>query len=220
MKIINNSPLKKEFLQQSLAEELFPNHLKDQLVLVSYQAGENICYQGDDLPFLAVFLQGRLKMVRRLENGKEYILDILYKPNIIGEIELMTKEKAVSSVIALEESYLLMLPLPDREQLIADRDFLYRVGRNMATSLYEQNIQAAANLGYSVKERLATHILTIEKNGQFKLDLNTLADYFATSYRHLHRVLHELLGEGILSKERKVYTILQKEKLKKWSVHY
>lgn len=218
MKQIKNPSLRHAFINSPAIQDLFPEKFQAQLQLVTYQAGESICQQGEQLDYLSVFLQGKIKVLRRLFNGREHIFGIYDKPNIIGDIELMTKEHAVSSVVALEESWVLQLPLHNTVELLSDTTFLYNIGKSLAHILYAQGIQSATNVGYSVKERLATHILSIEQEGYFRLELATLADSFGTSYRHLLRVIQEMLVLDILSKEKKIYHIEQKGKLEKWAI--
>ncbi len=218
MKHIKNIHLRQTFIASPVIQDLFPEKFQAQLQLVTYQAGESICHQGDQLQYLSVFLQGKIKVMRRLFNGRELIFGIYDTPNIIGDIELMIKESAVSSVVALEDCWVLQLPLTNTEELLSDTSFLYNIGKSLAHILYTQGIQSASNVGYSVKERLATHILSIEHDGYFRLELGTLADSFGTSYRHLLRVLRELLSLGILSKEKKLYHIEQRIKLEQWAI--
>lgn len=218
MKHIKNKNLQQQFIASPAIQELFPIKFQEQLQLVTYQAGETICQQGEQLAYLSVFLQGKIKVLRRLFNGREHIFGIYDQPNIIGDIELMTGESAISSVVAIEESWVLQLPLHDTAELLSDTSFLYNIGKSLAHILYAQGIQSATNVGYSVKERLATHILSIENEGYFRLELGTLADSFGTSYRHLLRVIRELLTLGILSKEKKLYHIEQKTQLKQWAI--
>ncbi|MBM7642496.1 cyclic nucleotide-binding domain-containing protein [Streptococcus loxodontisalivarius] len=181
-------------------EEVFPSNYHAQLQLVTYQKGQAICHQGEELNALSYVLKGKLKIVRRLFNGKEYILETPMQPTIIGDIELMTRRGAVSSVIALEEVQVVQLPLYNKDQLLKDPLFLFKIGQNLAESLYRQNISASTNISYSVKERLATHILTVQEDGHFQLNLPILADTFGTSYRHLMRVIKQLLDQNIISK--------------------
>lgn len=218
MKHIKNPRLRQHFIASPAIQELFPKQFQEQLQLVTYQSGESICHQGDQLEYLSVFLQGKIKVMRRLFNGREHIFGIYDRTNIIGDIELMTGERAVSSVVALEESWVLRLPLHDSEELLSDTSFLYNIGKSLAHILYAQGIQSATNIGYSVKERLATHILSIENEGYFRLELGTLADSFGASYRHLIRVIQELLALGVLSKEKKIYHIEKRQQLEKWSI--
>ena len=74
--------------------------------------------------------KGKLKIVRRLFNGKEHILDIKEKTTLIGDIELLTDQPIVSSVVALEDTLVIQLPLTGiREELLADNDLLLNLSR-------------------------------------------------------------------------------------------
>lgn len=215
MEIIKNSLELQKFLDSPQIHQVFPKSYHSQLRLVTYQAGQAICHQEDHLAALSLVVTGKVKIVRKLFNGKDYILDISSSPNLIGDIELLTGQRIVSSVIALEKVWVVQLPLHNRQQLLKDATFLYKVGKGLATSLYLQNIQAASNIGYSVKERLATHILSIENEGKFQLELHLLADSFGTSYRHLLRTIKDFLEEKTIAKEGKNYHILQRKTLEK-----
>lgn len=51
------------------------------------------------------------------------------------------------------------------------------------------------------------HILAIEEQGYFQLELSSLADSFGVSYRHLLRVIHDMVKEGLIQKEKPKYFI-------------
>lgn len=219
MEIIKDSHIIQDFLARPEIRQVFPDHYQKQLRLVAYGAEEAICQQDDQLTALSLVVKGKVKIVRRLFNGKDYILDISSSPNLIGDIELLTGQAIVSSVIALDKVWVVQLPLSNRQELLSDPTFLYMVGKGLATSLYQQNIQAASNIGYSVKERLATHILSIENQGHFQLELHLLADSFGTSYRHLLRTIKDFLEKKIISKQGKNYQICDRKTLEKLRIH-
>ncbi|MCO4669591.1 cAMP-binding protein [Streptococcus infantarius subsp. infantarius] len=197
-----------KYIQDYQLEKIFPRHYFNKLQVRELVAGDAICHQGEALTALSYFAKGKLKIVRRLFNGKEHILDIKEKPTLIGDIELLTDQPIVSSVVALEDTLVIQLPLTGiRKELLADNDLLLNLSRGLAQSLYEQNIHASTNLNYTLKERLATHILAIEDKGVFKLELTNLADSFSVSYRHLLRVIHEFIDLGIIEKRRPNYYI-------------
>ena len=104
----------------------------------------------------------------------------------------MTNQPAGSSVIALEEVQAVQLPLNNKEELLKDPVFLYQIGRNLAMALHKQGITASTNASYSVKERLATHILNSEEENIFQLSPSILASRFGTSYRHVQRVIKQI----------------------------
>ncbi|MHA2818519.1 helix-turn-helix domain-containing protein, partial [Streptococcus agalactiae] len=134
--------------------------------------------------------------------------DIKTKPTLIGDIELLTNRQIVSSVIALEDITVIQLSLKGRkEKLLTDATFLLKLSQELAQAFHDQNIKASTNLGYTVKELLASHILAIEEQGCFHLELSSLADSFGVSYRHLLRVIHDMVKEGLIQKEKPKYFI-------------
>ena len=204
-------------IQESLVtnlEDVFPPSYLPQLQEVTFQKGQAICIQGEAITALTYVTSGNIKIVRILFNGKEHILETPNQPSLIGDIELMTNHPASSSVIALDQVKAVQLPLTDKKQLLRDPDFLYQIGHNLASALHKQSITSSTNASYSVKERLATHILNIEQQGQFQLSISLLADKLGTSYRHVQRVIKQLLDEHIILKTAfKTYHIQKRKAL-------
>ncbi|HGI2466929.1 TPA: cyclic nucleotide-binding domain-containing protein, partial [Streptococcus agalactiae] len=91
------------YCQDYCLETIFPKHYFKDLQVITLTAGQPVCKQGEQLEYLHYIVKGRFKIVRRLFNGKEHILDIKTKPTLIGDIELLTNRQIVSSVIALED---------------------------------------------------------------------------------------------------------------------
>ena len=185
-------------------DQVFPPPYLDQLQKVTFQKNDYICTQGQAITELTYILSGKVKIVRSLFNGKEHILEMLNQPQIFGDVELMTNQQAVQ------------LPLNNKEELLKDPVFLYQIGHNLAMALHKQGITASTNASYSVKERLATHMLSIEEEGVFQLSPSILAASFGTSYRHVQRVIKQFIDQGIIGKEAfKTYRILQRQTLEK-----
>ncbi|MCC9693600.1 cyclic nucleotide-binding domain-containing protein [Streptococcus agalactiae] len=196
------------YCQDYCLETIFPKHYFKDLQVITLTAGQSVCKQGEQLEYLHYIVKGRFKIVRRLFNGKEHILDIKTKPTLIGDIELLTNRQIVSSVIALEDLTVIQLSLKGRkEKLLTDATFLLKLSQELAQAFHDQNIKASTNLGYTVKELLASHILAIEEQGCFHLELSSLADSFGVSYRHLLRVIHDMVKEGLIQKEKPKYFI-------------
>ena len=197
-------------------DQVFPHPYLNQLQKITFQKNDYICTQGQAITELTYILSGKVKIVRSLFNGKEHILETLNQPQILGDVELMTNQPAGSSVIALEEVQAVQLPLNNKEELLKDPVFLYQIGRNLAMALHKQGITASTNASYSVKERLATHILNSEEENIFQLSPSILASRFGTSYRHVQRVIKQFIDQGIIEKEAfKTYRILEKKTLEK-----
>ena len=99
-------------------EQVFSAPYLSQLQKVTFQKGNYICTQGQDITELTYILSGRVKIVRSLSNGKEHILEMPQQPQLLGDVELMTNQLAGSSVIALEEVQAAQLPLNNKEENI------------------------------------------------------------------------------------------------------
>lgn len=197
-------------------DQVFSPPYLNQLQKVTFQKNDYICTQGQAITELTYILSGKVKIVRSLFNGKEHILETLNQPQILGDVELMTNQPAGSSVIALEDIQAVQLPLNNKEELLKDPVFLYQIGRNLAMALHKQGITASTNASYSVKERLATHILKSEEENIFQLSPSILASRFGTSYRHVQRVIKQFIDQGIIEKEAfKTYRILERQTLEK-----
>ena len=197
-------------------DQVFSPPYLNQLQKVTFQKNDYICTQGQAITELTYILSGKVKIVRSLFNGKEHILETLNQPQILGDVELMTNQPAGSSVIALEDIQAVQLPLNNKEELLKDPVFLYQIGRNLAMALHKQGITASTNASYSVKERLATHILNSEEENIFQLSPSILASRFGTSYRHVQRVIKQFIDQGIIEKEAfKTYRILERQNLEK-----
>ncbi|EMP71881.1 crp-like transcriptional regulator [Streptococcus sobrinus DSM 20742 = ATCC 33478] len=207
------------YLNKYRLDTIFPQPYIKQLQLMTYDKGQAICQQGQVLEHLFYFIEGHIKIVRRLFNGKEHILETQNQPTLIGDIELMNDQTSVSSVIALDPSLIIQLPLTNREELYQDPLFLYQIGRQLAQKLEQQNIISSTNISYSVKERLATYILAQETQGVFQLQPSVLADIFGTSYRHLSRVAKQLQDQNIIEKIAfKTYKIVNRAQLEKTKI--
>ena len=197
-------------------DQVFSPPYLNQLQKVTFQKNDYICTQGQAITELTYILSGKVKIVRSLFNGKEHILETLNQPQILGDVELMTNQPAGSSVIALEDIQAVQLPLNNKEELLKDPVFLYQIGRNLAMALHKQGISASTNASYSVKERLATHILNSEEENIFQLSPSILASRFGTSYRHVQRVIKQFIDQGIIEKEAfKTYRILERQTFEK-----
>lgn len=214
MKTLPNKNLLKEYIRQYHIERFFPEEYFDSLVLLEYKAGEFICTQGEFLNNLCFFVNGSLKIIRTLDNGKELILDIRKESCILGEIEFMANQPIVSSVVALSRCHVIALPAARlRQQLIHDPTFLYNVANWLANELYDADINRISVALHSVKEQFALQLLSYKDEESFSLNLSILADRFGTSYRHLFRVINQFIDAGILERSNRKYKILDYEKL-------
>ena len=222
MKKISPSTRLKEIITDYQLNRIFPGDCLSQLDLVLYQAGDYICRQGSEQDVIPYFLKGQLKIVHSLENGIDTILEIQEKPGLLGEIELLLDRVCITSVIADQDSLVVQLPAQHfKKRLLLDPTFLRSTAKTLAEKLHQINYLAPANFHYSVKERLATHFLEHgDENGTLKPKMNQLALRFGISYRHLSRVIKQMIDEGLVQREGRVYTILDRKRMGDLSIKH
>jgi len=192
MKKISPSTRLKEIITDYQLDQIFPGDCLSQLDLVLYQAGDYICRQGSEQDVIPYFLKGRLKIIHSLENGSDTILEIQEKPG-----------------------------LHFKKRLLLDPTFLRSTAKTLAEKLHQINYLAPANFHYSVKERLASHFLEhCDENGTLKPKMNQLALRFGISYRHLSRVIKQMIEEGLVQREGRVYTILDAKRMNDLSIKH
>ncbi len=221
MKRIHDRDVIQSYIRQYQddVKQYFSEKYFDSFELLEYAPSETVCRQGQYLEGLYFLLTGEIKIIRILGNGKELILNTYETPCPIGEIEFLLEKPVISSVVTQKKSLLLYLPAPGpQKELLADARFLYAVAHSLADNIYQLDLNNSVNLIYSVKERLATYILSVEKNGFFTLNLTTLANSIGTSYRHLLRVVNQLVSGGIIERQHRAYCILDFDGLLRYAV--
>lgn len=215
MKILSNSHFLQELIRDYQLAQIFPADCLSSLQVILYEEGEYICRQGQELEQISYFLKGKLKIVHSLANGFDMILNLQEEAGLMGEIELMLGKTCVSSVIAVEEALVVQLPTPSfRQKLLDSPLFLRHMGQALAEKLHYNNRLAPTHIHYSLQERLATHILAQSQHSPvFHPKLTQLAESFGVSYRHLQRVLKQMVDDGWLAKDKQNYTVIRAEKL-------
>ncbi|KXT72348.1 putative N-ribosylNicotinamide CRP-like regulator [Streptococcus sp. DD10] len=220
MKIITNTINLEAIIQEYQLQQIFPPDCLEKLQVIVYEKKDYICRQGDELEQISYFLTGKLKIVHSLANGTDMILHIQEEEGLLGEVELMLGKSCVSSVIADEDSLVVQLPTPlFKKRLLESSLFLHHMGKTLAKKLHYNNRIAPTHIHYSLQERLASHILNqIKYSPIFTPKLSQLADSFGVSYRHLQRVLKQMVDDGWLEKDKKSYHIRNLKELTKVAI--
>ncbi len=215
MEIINDLALSKNLTNKYAIKNIFDMALVEDLLLMKYNKGEFICYEGEPLKYLHFMVEGKIKVNDTQENGKSRLLCFLQDFEILGHIELFADTDYSTNVEAVTDVYCFALSLPIyKEKLFNDAKFLRYSAKKLAKTLLINNENASFNLLYPLETRLATYILLTADDGKFHDNLTTLAELLTTSYRHLTRVLSNLCEKGILVKTPKYYEIAKLEDLR------
>ncbi len=161
-------------------------------------AGRDIARQGEPLTSLYVFLSGRAKVVRLMENGRAMLHDFYQEVALLGDLELCGGDlTARTTVRAVTDAWLIGFSLEGRrEKMLSDARFLRLMCRELAGKLERSSESAAQNLLYPLADRLMAYMTKAQSGGVFSENLTTTAEILGVSYRHLLRTLRDFEEEG------------------------
>lgn len=202
-------------------DQLFTTDLLKEFELIKVNSLEYICLQQQEMEYLWFLVEGKAKVVKMLENGKNLLLSFYEPFSVIGDIELIKESQAACTVQALSTCYLLVLPIHQfRVALQKDIKVMNFICNALAQKLDYISNNSSINLLYPVENRLASYInkVSIEQEGSggircFNENLTQLAELLATSYRHLLRTLNHLCQTKVLDRQKEGYMILDENTL-------
>ena len=153
-------------------------------------AGRDIARQGEPLTSLYVFLEGRAKVVRLMENGRTMLHDFYQEVALLGDLELCRGDlTARTTVRAVTDAWLIGFSLEGRrEKMLGDARFLRLMCRELAG-------------------RLMAYMAKAQSGGVFSENLTATAEILGVSYRHLLRTLRDFEQEGRIRRVRGGYAL-------------
>ena len=183
--------------------------------LLKYSSGEYICFQGDSIEYVFIFLEGRAKVFYTIPNGKTLLMAYYTQKGIIGDAELMADmDTATSSVQAITDVECIGVPMRENKKyLLNNVKFVNVAGRELANKLHNNTMNGAYNILHPLDARLCAYIYNTHRDGYFKEKLTELSEVMGTSYRHLLRTLEKLCAEKVIEKSGRGYKILDEKLL-------
>ncbi|WP_339661484.1 Crp/Fnr family transcriptional regulator [uncultured Polaribacter sp.] len=204
---------------------------KDELIRITacktsrvIKKGDVIFKEGDHLNGVFCIKEGVCKVSKMSENGRNQIINLIHKGNIIGERSLISDEISNLTAIALSDMDVCFIP---KEEIIKDLEknpsFTLEVLKTMANSLKTADNLVVNMAQKSVKQRLAETLLHLE--GKFKtnskgaidihLSREDIANIIGTATESAIRLLSELKKKKIITFMGKDIAILDKQELEK-----
>ncbi len=180
-----------------------------QAALYRCPAGRDIVRQGEPLTHLYVFLEGRAKVVRLMENGRRMLHAFYQGVSLLGDLELCRGDlTACNSVRAVTEVWLIGFPLEGkREAMLEDPRLLRFMCTELAGKLEQVSESAAQNLLYPLSDRLMAYMRATQADGAFTESLTGTAELLGVSYRHLLRTLQAFERDGYIRRIRGGYRL-------------
>jgi len=186
--------------------------------LIERRFPKNATVVEEGLPgdYMYVIREGRVKVTKASEDGREKIMNFLEKGAFFGDMALLGNETRSASVKTLEESVLLALSRRDFIDLLRQSpDLSLAVIEELANRLRETNEQARSLSFQGVEERtrsLLERIARPDPRAQGVrmtpvLTHQQIADMVGTSRETVTRAIKQLKQSGWLTQEGKRYVV-------------
>ncbi|MFW7432744.1 cyclic nucleotide-binding domain-containing protein [Vagococcus carniphilus] len=187
---------------------------------VHFNPRETIILEGMENFNLLIVSSGKAKVCSTAKNGKNLILSYYLSSGIIGDIEFLTDEpKATTTIIALSPFSCLLVPLKENAAYLKENTpFIKALGKGLTEKLQRSAENFLSTSLYTGEERLCSYLLNCSYKNYFQDNLKEVADTLGLSYRHLLRLLKQLVEDGLIEKTEDGYFIKEEQALKKRSI--
>lgn len=170
-----------------------------------YEKGENIYIEGHKAEKLFIINEGRVKVVKLSESGKEQIIRILGPGEFMGELSLFTHAPLNNNSEALEPTTVCIVDGTHIESLIERRPSIaLKILKEMSIRLEKAENQIQALTVQDVEHRLANALLKMADDKNFinlLISKKDLASHIGTSRETLSRKLTSFERKGWIKQE-------------------
>ncbi|TDX48424.1 Crp/Fnr family transcriptional regulator [Orenia marismortui] len=201
--------------------------LSEYALIKSYQSGQIIFFDGEEVNKLYIIVNGRVKISKFTEGGKEKMIHILEKGDIINEISLDGRRSSVTAEF-IEKGGIISIAI-DPLLRIMEEDFNLTLHiLNSVNLKLRQSYRQLRNLGLKkTGPRIASRLWKLardygkEDREGIEIDLNLsqreLALMIGTSRETVSRFLKELEREEVIIVGNTQITILDIDALHDWT---
>lgn len=186
-----------------------------------FRAGkrEQIFGKAKERQEIYILLSGRVKVYTILRNGRQLLLDYyddmdLFGEYILSELPDYSNTHFYTETIT-EVMGVALYVTPVKEMLMNDVKFLRFYLRCLQLRFWQLGSAQPMNVLNSSGQNVAGYIwskLSLQKDYRnrpfyFKENLREVSEIMGISYRHLHRVLHKMVEQGILKRTGRGYLV-------------
>lgn len=191
---------------------------------IDIHKNEFLFHLGDDVKFVYLVKNGRIRMFLDSMNGQEKAIAIIGKNGLLGESCVYSENKHITNAIAATDSRLVAIPSKLFKQEILKEKHAVQVFEWMSVKtnlLVLQSLYLAFGSSY---QRVCDSIIQLgltygEKQGKNKVLIpisfthQELADLIGTTRVTVANHLNNLIGEGVVSRKKQYYCIEDLSKL-------
>ncbi|MCR3920985.1 MAG: Crp/Fnr family transcriptional regulator [Firmicutes bacterium] len=183
--------------------------------------GDYLFYQGQLADTLYLIKDGAVKLVQFTEQGKELIIDVVGRGQVVGETALFKQQQNLCDAVALETVHVCSFSLAQFEALIEIRpQIALQIISNLGHKLYISMQRLGDATNHSVESKVLALLFRLAQehghetlNGhiiELTLTQEDIANMIGASRVMVAQVLKQFSQDGIIAKQGKYYLILDK----------
>ncbi len=217
--LLKNLPLFGDLDDEELVE--IWNHVQTR----SYKKSNIILFEEDSGDSLFIIKDGKVKITRLSEEGREVILSILGEGEFFGEMSILDGEARSANVIALADSEVFVLKRQDFINILTSNpQIAITLLEELAARIRKSDQQIEYLSLADAENRVAMTLLRLaEESGTFKMGQVTIeelpmqqdmANMSGTSRETISRMLSEFTEKEYIDRKRKKLIILDYDKFR------
>lgn len=188
--------------------------------------GDPLFEEGEMLNGIYCVKDGVAKMSKLSANGKDQILKLVKKGELLGQRSLISEEAANLSAVAIEDMQVCFIPKAEVLKFFNENNqFSLNMMKSVCSDLREADDHMVDMAQKTVKQRLAHTLLHLEKDfgnnedGSLKIQLSReeIAGMIGTATESCIRLLSEFNKEGLIELSGKKIILVNKNMLQKMS---
>ena len=197
--------------------------VSDSKVTRSIKKGEPLFDEGEKLNGVYCVRDGVSKLSKLSPNGKDQIVKLASKGQVIGQRSVIAEESANLSAVAVSDMELCFIPKESITSTLSNNpNFTLEVLRHMAHDLKEADDVIVNMSQKTVKQRIAEAFLYLKNNfgldeeGYFALTLSRedIANVVGTATESAIRIISEFKKDGLIKASGKKLGVVDERKLK------
>jgi CRP-like cAMP-binding protein len=190
----------------------------------SVKKGEPIFNEGDALNGIYCIKDGVCKLSKLSDNGKDQIVKLAKKGELLGQRSLISEESTNLSAVAIEDMQVCFIPKHEILKFFSENNqFSLNMMKSVCGDLKDADDNMVNLAQKTVKQRLAETLLKLEsdfgiqEDGSLKIQLSReeIAGMIGTATESCIRLLSEFNKEGWISLQGKKITLSNKKELQR-----
>lgn len=226
---LKKNKLQKDFYSKGLqklndfASKIDGNEVLDKLIaskkVRNVKKGQIIYYEGDGAQGIYLILNGKIKITKLSEDGREFLTGIYHEDEYFGLHDALVGTTHTESAAALEDSAICLLHKDQVDDILNKYPELAMQFIHLLSASLQQKEEQLVQLAYhSVRKRMAETIIRISEinqNQHFKISRDDLAAMAGMATETVSRTLSDFKEEKLIEKKGSEIQIINLDKLQR-----